>query len=436
MTTYAVCAKINWNKEWGENLKAKLTKEEKASFTLFAACWLVYAIICMTKNAYSASIASIVGEGLFSKSEAGLINSGYYVFYGAAQLFLVGIVDKISPVKLINMAFAGAFVSMIGFMFADSFAFMLVLWSITGLLQFAIWPAVIRIIAQYLLPSHRDKAMVYMAFAYCVGMLSNYAAASVILRFWDWRMIFRVFLVILVVTMAAWIAITKRTFPVLEKTLKIGQPSDDKKTNSSEKGKGMWKILLSSGIALMLIPSLIRTMMDMGLKSWVPTMITENYGTSPSFASALTTILLLVNLSGIYIVNLVYPRFIKNEAVCFGLCFVISLPFTLLLLMTGKIPVGVAVVLLTLVTTFMYSGHQLINVIIPSKFAAMNMSGGVASLLNAVASFGAVIATFGYGYLAENYGWTATIMSWSIMAVIAAVFAFMSSGLWNNFSRK
>lgn len=415
-------------------MKAKFTKEEKASITLFAVCWIVYAIICMTKNAYSASIASIIGEGFFTKSEAGLINSGYYIFYGAAQLLLMGVVDRISPVKLINAALFGALVSMAGFMVADSFVVMLILWSITGLLQFAIWPAVIRIISRYLIPSHREKAMIYMAFAYCVGMLANYAVASIILKISTWRMIFCIFFVVIVLTIVLWVVSTKRTFAILENNLGREERLHPK---SDRKGaKETFRILLSSGIIIMLLPSLIRTMMDMGVKSWVPTMITENYAVSPSFASAMTTILLLVNLGGIYIVNAVYPKYIKSEAVCFGLCFAISLPFTLLLLFIGKIPVAAVVVLLTLVTTFMYSAHQLINVIVPSKFASINMSGGVASILNAVASFGAVIASFGYGFLAENFGWSATIASWSIMAAVAAVFAFLSAGQWKRFLKK
>lgn len=410
------------------------TKEQKMSRTLFVVCWIVYAIVCMTKNAYSASMVSIIGEGFLTKSLAGTVNASYYVFYGGAQLLLVKLVDKISPVKLINMSLLGALISMVGFAIADNFYVMLILWSLTGLLQFAIWPAVIRIMSEYLVPEHRGKAMVYIAFAYCTGMLANYGAASLILKFSGWRMIFNVFFVLLVATTLLWIITAKKTMPVLESSR---EPAKKSETVQTEKKKtGTWKVLLSSGIVLMLIPSFIRTMMDMGLKSWVPTMITENYGTSPSFASALTTILLLVNLSGIYIVNAVYPKFIKNEAVCFGFCFVLSLPFTLILLLIGKIPVGVAVLLLTLVTTLMYSGHQLINVIIPSKFAAMNMSGGVASLLNAVASFGAVAATFGYGFLAENFGWTATITVWSIMAAVAAVFAFLSAGMWKRFLGK
>lgn len=417
-------------------MKIKFRKEEKASIMLFVACWLMYAIVSMTKNAFGASIASIVGEGLFTKSLAGTINAGYYIFYGGAQLLLVKLVDKVSPVKLINMALIGALISMAGFALAKDFSSMLIIWSVTGLLQFAIWPAVIRIIAQYLVPSHRGKALVYIAFAYCIGTLMNYAVASVVLSVAHWRMLFWIFLGVLLLTMAMWVVMTKKTIPVLEKVEHIEQAPVNKNEIKQKTG-GTWKTFVASGILFMLVPSFVRAMIELGLKSWVPTMIVENYkGVSPGFASFMTTILLVVNLSGIYIVKLVYPRKIKSEALCFALCFVLALPFTLLLLLTGKVSVGIVVMLLTIVTTIMYSGHQLINVIIPSKFAQMNMSGSVASVLNAVASFGVVVANFGFGFLADNFGWGVTIMSWSIMALVATVFGLLSVRRWNKFRKQ
>lgn len=417
-------------------MKIKMRKEEKASLLLFVACWFMYAIVSMTKNAFGASMASIVGEGLFSKSLAGTINAGYYIFYGGAQLLLVKMVDKVSPVRLINMSLIGALISMVGFALAQDFWTMFILWSVTGLLQFAIWPGVIRIIAQYLLPSHRSKAMVLIAFAYCSGMLLNYAVASIVLSVANWRMLFWIFLGVIIVTMAMWIIMTKKTIPVLEK-IEHKEEVPVRKQETKEKQGSTLKIFWASGIIFMLVPSFVRTMLDMGLKSWVPTMITESYdGISAGFASLMTTILLIVNLGGIYIVKAVYPKKIKSEALYFALCFAVSLPFTLLLLLTGKVPVSVVVVLLTLLTTVMYSGHQMINVIVPSKFAPMNMSGGVASVLNAVASFGAVAANFGFGFLADNFGWTATIMSWNIMAILATVFGLLSVKKWNRFIKE
>ena len=107
-----------------------------------------------------------------------------------------------------------------------------------------------------------------------------------------------------------------------------------------------------------------------------------------------------------------------------------------MLLLIGKIPVFAVVALLTMVTTFMYSGHQLVNVQIPARFSKVNMTGSVASILNSGASFGAAVANFGYGYLADNFGWGATVMSWNIMAVIAAIFSFMAIRQWKNFTKE
>ena len=46
----------------------------KASLVLFVACWLVYAVLCMTKNAFSVAIAPIVQEKFMTKTQAGIIN--------------------------------------------------------------------------------------------------------------------------------------------------------------------------------------------------------------------------------------------------------------------------------------------------------------------------------------------------------------------------
>ena len=409
----------------------KIKSKENASIILFILCWVVYSIISMTKTAFSSSISSIVADGILTNSDAGIISAAYYIFYGGAQLLLVKLVDKVSPFKFISISLLGSVISMTGFALADSFWVMLVLWSLTGLLQFALWPAIIRIIAQYILPCHRAKAMVSISFSYCVGMIANFFAASLILKLSGWRMIFWVFLGVILLTSALWYMGVKKTSPYLEREQEE-EVKENKKSDISFK-----KVLLTSGIMFLLVPSLIRTMMDLGLKNWVPTMITESYnGVSPSLANMLTTILMIVNLSGIYIVKKVQQKWALNDAFCVGLCFVASLPFTAMLLLIGKIPVFAVVALLTMVTTFMYSGHQLVNVQIPARFSKVNMTGSVASVLNSVASFGAAVANFGYGYLADNFGWGATVMSWNIMAVIAAVFSFMAIRQWKNFTKE
>ena len=195
----------------------KIKSKENASIILFILCWVVYSIISMTKTAFSSSISSIVADGILTNSDAGIISAAYYIFYGGAQLLLVKLVDKVSPFKFISISLLGSVISMTGFALTDSFWVMLVLWSLTGLLQFALWPAIIRIIAQYILPCHRAKAMVSISFSYCVGMIANFFAASLILKLSGWRTIFWVFLGVILLTSALWYMGVKKTSPYLER---------------------------------------------------------------------------------------------------------------------------------------------------------------------------------------------------------------------------
>lgn len=417
----------------------RMDKEDKASWSLFWICFIVYVVISMAKSVYSASIASIVSDGIFEKAQAGIISSAFYLLYGGCQLFCGKFIDRTSPVKLLSVSILGSMLAVIGMGVAKSFSSMLIIWILGGFVQFAVWPAVLRILAEYLLPMHRQKAMTYISFAYCIGMLLNYLMATIVLEFFTWRMLFFVEAVILCVTFIVWIFAAKVTTGILKEANSTYKPLRYEPVKKEEKKEnvGTFKLLIMSGAVFMLIPSFVRCCLDLGVKTWVPTMIMESYsGISASFATMLTTILVVINLIGVFIVNWVYPRYIKNAAATFGMCFLVSLPFAALLLFTGKISVWFIVVMLVVITTMMYAGNRLIIVIIPSFFTEYGKVGSVAGILNAIASFGAVVSNYGYGLLAEKFGWSGTIISWIIMASVASILTFMSVPSWKKFTKE
>lgn len=419
-----------------KNILKRDFSNESASQIIFIMAFIVYSLISMTKNAYSASIASIIAEGTFTKSSAGIVNAGFYLLYGIGQLAGVGLVDKVSPVKLVYVTLIGTIVALIGMGAAKSFTAMLVIWSLCGLIQFGIWPAVLRVIAEYMLPDHRKKALIAIAFSFCVGTVINYLVAAVVLSVSVWRTLFFVSATILVVCTVLWGITAKKLSPQIREIEIINREQDYIKGKTKDKQKISWKLLFSSGIIILLVPAFLRTSMDNGVKAWVPTMIIDSYGVSAGFASVLTTVLMIVNLTGVFIANFISDKISKNATVGFGVICLFSVPFTLLLLMLGNIPLAVAVFSLTVITTMMYAGAQFINIIIPSSFAKYNMTGGVAAMLNASASFGAVFANIIFGVLAQKYGWNTTIISWVIFLAVAGVFCLIAAPLWSKFIKK
>ena len=79
----------------------KYLEDKRASLILVIVCFITYAIIGLTRNAYSAAIAGIVSEGYFSKSQAGVIATSFNITYCLSQIVGSYFVDKVSPFKII-----------------------------------------------------------------------------------------------------------------------------------------------------------------------------------------------------------------------------------------------------------------------------------------------------------------------------------------------
>ncbi len=420
-------------------------KEDKASWGLFWFCFIIYAIVSMSKSVFSASIASIISEGYFEKSQAGIINSGFYLLYGGAQLLGGRFLDKASPMKLLTISILGPMLSVILMGLSDNFYIMMITWMLNGLIQFALWPAILRILTEYLLPMHRQKAMTYISFAYCVGMLFNYFLAAVVLEFSSWRTLFFVEAAMLFLVLLMWILVAGKMIDTLKEARKtykplksLGDDKAEKKEKEPEKeSTGIFKLLVKSGAIILLIPAFIKCCLDLGVKTWVPTMIMESYsGVSASLATMLTAVLVVVNLLGVYVVDWIYPKYIKNAVSTFAVCFVISLPFAALMLLIGKISVWLIIVMLMVITTMMYAVNRLLTITIPSFFTEYGRAGSISAILNAAASFGAVISNYGYGLLAEKFGWNGTIISWVTMAVVAVVLTYTTVPMWKKFTNE
>ncbi|MBO5452356.1 MAG: MFS transporter [Clostridia bacterium] len=409
----------------------------KSSITMLWLCFFVYAILSMMKTAFSSSMAAIIHDGIFTNSEAGIINACFYFLYGLAQLFGAKMIDKTSPMTFLTIALLSAALSALGMAFAGSFAAMLVIWSLCGLLQFAAWPCTIKIIAEYLLDTHRHKAMTIIAFAYCFGNLLNYFFASIILNLASWRYIFIIDAIILGIMLIIWLIPGMKASKVLTGE-SVEKNIYDSKMHQNDNAPEISyiKLLRVSGILILLITGFIRTALDLGIKSWAPTLMVQSYGISPSFATTLTTILMVINLSGVFIANFIYPKYFKNVISALCTCFIICMPASIAMLFIGKIPLWSVVIMLIFFTTMMYCGNQLINVVVPSFFNKYNRSGSIAGILNAAASFGAVASNFGYGLLADKFGWSGTILSWSVMGIISIISCIIIVPIWTKFTKR
>ena len=64
----------------------KYVADHRYSGLLFVLVFMMYSLVYMTKNCYSAAMASIVDAGIMTKSQTGLIAACFYLVYAPFQI--------------------------------------------------------------------------------------------------------------------------------------------------------------------------------------------------------------------------------------------------------------------------------------------------------------------------------------------------------------
>ena len=98
------------------------------SRTFFWFLWVLYAVVSMTKNCYNGALASIVSEGILTKSQTGFITAMFYVVYTPLQIIGGMSTDRFSPERMIKIGLVGAAVANIIIFFNQNYYVMLAAW--------------------------------------------------------------------------------------------------------------------------------------------------------------------------------------------------------------------------------------------------------------------------------------------------------------------
>lgn len=402
-------------------------EKERASTQLFLASFLMYLMVCMVKSNYTASIAYIVNAGIFTKTDSGLISASFYLVYGLAQLLGGGLSDRFSPYKVITVGVLGSIAANLALCFTMDFIWVLIIWSLCGLSQFGIWPSICKIIAGLLVPEHRQKTGVYMVLCIGIGGVLSYLLTVPVMELGGWVGIFGFNVLVLVLVLILWLVTEKKTQPLL-----YHQPAPYQKKEKQEKERPFLPLFFSSGLVFFAVVSLLSDVLNIGLKSWVSTMMVENYGISPTWANVQTMIIYTANLVGTFLLVMVFNH-MKNEAKIKGVFIALCLPMYAVVMMIGRVPQWSIILSIVIATTILYSISN-INVRISSAFEPYGYSATASGLLNAMASFGIVLANGGFGLIADRFGWSSVTLILFVSCAAAVLLCIPATFLWRKFT--
>ncbi len=402
---------------------------------IFIACFAAYTASYVGRINFSAALSAIVGSGLFSKPEGGLIGSSFFVVYGFFQIINGFLGDKISPFKMIISGLSLSAVANVLMTFCTTNVQMAVVWGFNGFALAQLWVAILKILASIINEEMRSKACLNISATLPIGTVLAYLTASLSIKFFDWKYVF--YTAALILTAASLFFIfsylsVKKSLTVTE--VPSVQRLSAEKSSGNTKSVGLFALFAASGVLLLIPADAIHGAIKEGITTWMPTMITEVYGTSASFSVLVSIILPIFNLSGAYIITPIYNKIFKKDEMKTGTAILIFtlIPLTLVMFMS-HLPMALSLVLLALCTTAMYTYNYVIITLVPMRFAKTGKTATVTGFMNAVAYVGSAASSYGFGVVSEKIGWGKTAGVWLGLCFTALLLTALSSKKWKRF---
>ena len=402
------------------DMQGKYIEDSRRAFALFALCWVLYACSYLGRLNYSSVMLEMVGEGLMTKGQAGLVNTVFLFFYAAGQLINGMLGDRHSPRWMLFIGSCGAGLCNLLGPLAHSYAMILILRALNGYFMAMLWPPMLRVFGQMLMPRDRVRYTIHMTSSMAAGSLGAYPLASAMLALTGWQGAFILPGALLVIMSVVWLVVFGR----LERFWKrngeyseeeFAQPKQPAATGSLP----FRRMMLIPGVLIALGPVVLHGMIKDGVTSWVPAYVTEIFSVEPAFAALVTTLLPIVNLTGAAAAKFVYERICRNEFGASAIFFAIATAALTVLLTLGNVSLVVTLICFALVTSSTLAINTLFVSILPLRFVKHGRASTLSGTLNAVAYAGSAAAAAAIGFLSERFGWGANVASWLISMALA-----------------
>lgn len=427
----------------------KITEKRQIRI-LFTLCWAAYFSTYIGRLNYSASLNEMIVSEHFSKGEAGMIGTGFFLAYGCGQFISGFLGDRLSPKKMVFTGLAVSALCNLGMTLMHSPFSMTAVWCVNGLFQAFIWSPLLRILFEYYETETRIRSCVSLNSSVPVGTVAAYALTAAGIWASGWRPVFVLASVLLAGTAVMWLLGMGRMEKYAKKYGKmevLPGTEDEKRAKGKQTGNSvhpeqktangsLWKgILLSSGLVCLIPALFIQGALKDGVTTWVPTYISETYGLDGALAVVSTIVIPVFNLAGIYVASFVNLHFLKNEIRTAAAFFAVCAGALAVLLGTSGKSVVVSFLMLAVATTAMMAVNTMLIAVLPSYFGVLGRSSTVSGVLNSSVYVGGAASTYGIGALSAGVGWGGTIVVWLAAAAAAVLFCGVTVKRWMSYKR-
>ncbi len=415
---------------------------------LFFTCLITYVFLYFGRSNFSAVLPALVDAetGLFTKDEAGLINSAFFIVYAAGQFVNGLITEKIPPFGLIGTSFAlgtaANFVMYLATLSPSPNLYVLILvWAINGYAQSFVFTSFMRIFAMILPETQRNAASTNIFIGTALGPVLALLISQQILRISDnWQFLFLAGSIATGISTVFWFISTRKIAKLSYKYVDASEAVEEKADKATPKKNhsiGLFALLITSGVLVVTIPSFIFAFVKEGLQTWAPTFIKELFGESHSvsdaFAVGVSTIIPLFGVGASFLGRFFYSKWLNCEVKTTALllltaavAIICTATFTMNSLWGTLILIAIAYTLLVAVNTMLIG-------LIPLRFARYGRTATITGILNCVGSLGIGLSNYFVGLLAENFPWRTVFYVLSALTLFAFIISIATVRRWTKF---
>lgn len=397
---------------------------------LLVSLFVVYIVNTISKTSFSASTVALVAENILTKTQAGLIGGVFWLIYALGQIIGGIAVKKISPTVMMNITIIGSAITHVAMACFDSFVPLMIIWSINSICQFGIWPSILKIVSTEVEPRLRITTMSMLSYSYCIGAIISYALTTVVLATLPWKNLYIICGGLIALSMIPAGIIRKNSGSHLLDAI------PEQHNEHKEKARLTKGLMFKNGFVFICVLMFIKSTMDNGIKSWMPTLMAENFGVTPAYTTLLSVFMLIINTFGVVMCTYIYKKTKNDYATSLLVMYIFAVPVVFAWINFESLNVYVVTILMSLVNILFYASGQILQMIYPLKFESYGLTAVVGAFINCFSALGNVAATYGCGFVADSFGWNTLIYTWIFLVVVSAVITIFLVTLSKRYKNK
>ena len=391
----------------------------KNSVSIIFIAWFAYLISYIGRSDYSACILEIVNEMGVTRATAGMVSSVFAMCNAVGQLVCGLIMRKISPIKVIGIELFT--VSIINFIFplAGSFPLMAVLWGINGAMQATLLCGISQIFANSLKEPYLSRGAILLNTIGAAGGLFNYLLSWLMIRYFNWQVVFFAVSGMLVVLGVIWVSVMPRYCQENRSSIIV-----ERKGREVEQPVSLTRVISSHGSIFVIAGAFFVGGLRESVSLWIPSYMNEVFGLSSSLSTVVTAVVPCFQICGAFLAGYI-GRKTRTLHLPTTVAFVFSTICLLLIRLLGGASPVTTISLFVFNAVSMTAAITFLLSLFPVRYAEKTSIAMLVGMINFSVHAGDFAASVGIGWLSQSGGWQYTFAALCAAAAIGALICLL-----------